>query len=143
MNKITETVYQGDLKDALEACKTKTVGAIVYLGQVMPKKLSYCELPIVHIPLNDGYNSEEKVEIVLMNIAFLSQDLRILIACRAGLSRSVALVIGYLMSLKRMDFNRAYLFAKKNIPEAIPEPNLLKVVRETALLVRKELEKDI
>lgn len=139
MNKITETIYQGDVKDALKASKTKSVDAIVYLGQLMPEELSYSKLPIIHIPMNDGYNSEEKLEVAITLIIFMAQDMVTLIACRAGLSRSVALTIGYLMAYKNMSYGEAYLLIKKKIPEALPELILMKGVAKVALLIREAL----
>ena len=143
MNKITETVYQGNVKDAFEASKTKSVDAIIYLGQLIPEELSYSKLPIVHIPMNDGHNSKEKLELALTSIIFMAQDLVILIACRAGLSRSVALTIGYLMSYKGMSYGEAYLLVKKKIPKALPELTLMKGVRKVALSIKEQLGEPI
>jgi len=133
MIKIEKNLYQGNLDDAIEASKNKTVDAIVYLGQELPRKLSHeSKIPVIHIPMKDGENEEILVHLALLNIGFLETDDKTLVACRAGISRSPIIITAYLATYHyaRVDFDRAYNRVKRLIPSFNPEQNLLAIVKK-------------
>ena len=105
IKKLFGKLYHGNMQDVIKALKTKEVDVIVYLGQELPIKISYkSSLPIVHIPLNDGKNMSLKIDLALLNIAYLELDDKVLVACRAGISRSVAICAAHLYVCRDKDF---------------------------------------
>ena len=125
LNKIFGNLYHGNMQDVIEVLKTKEVDVIVYLGQGLPKGIAYrSSLPIVHVPLNDGENIGLKIDLVLLNIAYLELDDKVLVACRAGLSRSVAICAAYLYIYQNEEFQRSFNKCLKRVQKIINQPNM-------------------
>ncbi len=140
MRKVFGGIYQGDLEDAITFGKeNRPHTVIVYLGQELVNRLRYdCLAPLVHIPLRDGGdNGKDKLRTAVDIIAYLvesgrmmsSVEKNILVACRAGISRSPAILVGCGLRWK-MPFEESYNHVKTLIPHMNPEPHLLKAVRE-------------
>ncbi|ODV64401.1 dual specificity protein phosphatase family protein, partial [Ascoidea rubescens DSM 1968] len=55
----------------------------------------------------------------------LNKNLRILIHCQCGVSRSASLVVAYIMKLKNLKFSDAYCFVKEKASEICPNMTLL------------------
>ena len=138
ITKIFGNLYHGNMQDVIEVLKTKEVDVIVYLGQGLPKGIAYrSSLPIVHVPLNDGENIGLKIDLVLLNIAYLELDDKVLVACRAGLSRSVVICAAYLYIYQKENFPESYdeclrhvRFLIKQLDKPIPNPELIKSVKD-------------
>ena len=56
-------------------------------------------------------------------------DDRILVACRAGVGRSVSLVVAYLCCVKGMSYKKAIQFVQTRRPGATPLPNLEQTIK--------------
>lgn len=109
MIKVFENLYQGNLEDVKQCLKNKNVDFIVYLGQGLNKSVTFkSKLPIIHIPLNDGENNDEKIDMTLLNIALIETYNKVLVACRQGVSRSVAICAAYLYIYKKGNFPKNY-----------------------------------
>ena len=132
MNEITKNLYQGDVNDAIRVSRTKEVDAIVYVGQELPKELSHeSKIPVIHFPLKDGKGSHELlVTMAILDIGFLTFEDKTLVACRAGISRSPTIVVGYLATYEEMSFDDAVAQIHKLSPSYQPEPNFLKTVKK-------------
>jgi len=135
-NKISDSLFQGDAVGAILAGINKQIDVVVYLGQELPKELSYCSTcPVVHIPLVDGKNDSLSIHLVVLNISYLELDDRVMIVCRQGLSRSVALLAAY-QSVYVNDECKDYPTILKEVREKLgqtnevmPHPDLLTSVR--------------
>lgn len=149
MIEIIKNLFLGNMQDAIRVSKTQEVDAIVYVGQELPDELAFHTLiPVVHIPLVDGVNDELRIHLALMNIGYLTLEDKTLVACRAGLSRSPTLVVGFLSAYLSYDykpedekaytFDEAYKYVYKLVPKFQPEQNLLKTIKKVAKSYREK-----
>ena len=118
ITKIFGKLYQGNMEDVIKVLKSKEVDVIVYLGQGLSKGIAFkSSLPIVHVPLNDGENMSFKIDLALLNIAYLELDDKVLVACRAGISRSVTICAAYLHIYRSEDFPGSFDDCLKRVQE--------------------------
>lgn len=132
MIKITDNIFQGDMTSAIKASFGGVVDSIVYLGQEIPEELSHrSKIPVIHILMNDGECHEDLINLAFHNIYYFTYG-KVLVACRAGISRSPAILIGYfaVYELPKINWDKAFKFIKKKIPQAHPEPHLLEAVKK-------------
>jgi len=130
MRQITPTLYLGNQDDALYQTNGN-FDIIFYLGQESPTKLCFnCKPTCIHIPLNDGKNGLSKIRNILFTIYVASMEKKVLVACRAGISRSVSIVTAIYALTQKVDFDEAYKYVKTKAPQSQPELNLLKEVRQ-------------
>ena len=141
MNKIHDWLYQGNLYDAITAAKGKTeIGCILWFSQGIPLNLTYhSKIPIIHIPINDGRNSIEKMRVIknVVTAPFLFLNTKVLVACRGGISRSPMMVIYMILNDSSLvhdlnlkdDFDAVYKFVKSKIPEMQPNQSLYRQVK--------------
>ena len=132
MRKITNNLYIGNREDTLTLLtKNESFDIIIYLGQEIPTKLCFnCKPTCIHIPLNDGKNGLSKIRNTLFLVYIASLNKKILIACRAGISRSVSVTTAVYALTQKISFDEAYKQIKAIVPESQPELNLLKEVRQ-------------
>jgi protein-tyrosine phosphatase len=137
MQQITSNLFIGDMQDALIASKSN-FDVLIYLGQKIPPQLCNCTPVCLHIPIIDGENKYSKIRkvIFLTYISLLDND-RTLIACRAGISRSVCITTSAYALINKVSFEEAYEHIKQLRPQSQPECNLLYQVKK----VTKELQK--
>ena len=132
MQQITDTIYLGDVNDALIASCSENFDIIIYLGQEIPTKLCFnCKPTCIHLPLIDGKNGQTKLRKVLFLTYMASLDNRLLISCRAGLSRSVLITTAVYALAQKISFEKAYQHIKKLRPQSFPELNLFQEVKQT------------
>lgn len=144
IRKIHKNLYHGNREDAILASKSKVVDVIVYLGQDLPYELSHdSQIPIIHIPMKDGNNDDLKIHLVFLNIGYIELDDKVLVSCRAGISRSPTIITGFLATYYsgKYTFENALRKVKKLIPEFQPESNLLRKVEEVVKTYVKWEEK--
>lgn len=128
------TIWVGDMEDAYAHRVHPEVKAILYLGQEMPTFLSHNigGLTIVHFPLVDGYNSPEKMaNATAIADTLLSRNRSLLIACRAGISRSPIVAVLLLVRRYRFTYPHAYCVVNKAILSMIPPLDLLRAAQES------------
>lgn len=132
MQQITPKLFQGNMEDALQNLNNTKIDIIIYLGQQIPLKLCFnCQSTLIHIPLNDGKNSLSKLRNLLFLTYIIStNDKTILIACRAGISRSILLTTSIYALQKKIDFDKAYQQIKEQIPQSFPELHLLQEMKQ-------------
>jgi protein-tyrosine phosphatase len=132
MQKITPKLYQGDVQDALVNSCSSDIDIIIYLGQEIPQKLCFnCRPTCIHIPMNDGKNGLTKIRDIIFPIYITSlNDKKILIACRAGISRSILITASLYALTKNISFDAAYWYIKEIAPQAQPELNLLREISQ-------------
>jgi protein-tyrosine phosphatase len=131
MQQITDKLYQGDVNDAIINSSSANIDIIIYLGQEIPEKLCFnCAPACFHLPLNDGKTELSKLRKIIFIIYIASLDSKILIACRAGLSRSVLVTTAIFALTNKISFDATYHHIKKLIPQSQPELNLMKEIRQ-------------
>jgi protein-tyrosine phosphatase len=136
MQQITDKLYQGNIEDALANSDSANIDVILYLGQEIHPRLCFNCAPVcLHLPLNDGKNGLTKIRKTIFLVYMASLDNRMLIACRAGISRSVLVTASIFALTNKMSFDEAYLHIKNTIPQSQPELNLMKEIS----LVTEEL----
>lgn len=132
MQQITPQLFQGNMEDALNASCSSNIDIIIYLGEEVPIKLCFnCEPTCIHIPIIDGKNNLSKIRnLIFLSYIMSSNNKKILIACRAGISRSVLLTTSTFALHKKISFDEAYAQIKELIPQSQPELNLLQEMRQ-------------
>lgn len=132
MQQITPQLFQGNMEDALRNTCNSNVDIIIYLGQEIPTRLCFnCEPTCIHIPTNDGENKLSKLrDIVFLSYILSNNGKKILIACRAGISRSVLLTTSVFALHQKINFDEAYKQIKEKIPQSQPELHLLQEMKQ-------------
>ena len=148
LKKVVENLYVGDMESAIRSCLGKLVDWIVYIGQELPRELSFNpQVPVIHIPIVDGADNIDKWEVTSIMISYChigdknGNKAKTLVACRAGLSRSPMMIVYHLLTYpflinpewESCSFETAYNFVKERVPEIQPEQNILKMIKEEYL----------
>ena len=124
MNKITEKLYLGNIKAAsdLKSLKSSNITHVLQVAAgikpFFPNDLNYKIINIL-----DNQN-QSIIRHFPGAIAFIKNAIEngggILVHCYAGVSRSAACVIAYLMQEKDLSFDDAFTFASKRRPIIFP-----------------------
>jgi hypothetical protein len=125
ITQILDRLYIGDSFLSIEDINRFRINHIVNVGGVDLSHMPNCYQ--FHLT-DDGLNPEEAFSTVLKDVEnAIHSNLRVLVCCRAGLSRSVFIVM---LWLEKMGMNRdeAYDFVKKKHPIAQVNPDLLRCV---------------
>jgi protein-tyrosine phosphatase len=132
MQQITEKLYQGDINDAVINSNNTNIDIIIYLGQEIPEKLCFnCTPACFHLPLNDGKNKLPKLRKIIFATYIASLENKLLITCRAGLSRSVLVATSIFALTNNISFDKAYWHIKEILPQSNPELNLFREIQQT------------
>lgn len=126
MTHIIDGLYIGSESNAknLEELSTEQIRNIVNVTSHVPlyhsEQFQYCHLPA------DDTQKQNLLEYFDRAYSFIHQAIekneKVLVHCVAGISRSPAIVIGFLMRYAKMSMNDAYDFVKRK--RAIVSPNL-------------------
>lgn len=121
MSEIIPGLFLGGMEDAFNPLMSQ--GATVVNMAVEVPQTPYANR-YVHLPANDDPN-EHLSRYFSYAILTIDEELglgnKVLVHCFAGISRSAAIVIVYLMSKNRWPFSKAYEFVKSKRP--IINPN--------------------
>jgi protein-tyrosine phosphatase len=126
MTHIIDGLFIGSESNAknLEELSTEQIRHIVNVTSHVPlyhaDQLQYCHLPA------DDTQKQNLLEYFDQAYSFINQAIvnneKVLVHCVAGISRSPAIVIGFLMRYAKMNMNDAYDFVKRK--RSIVSPNL-------------------
>jgi len=125
ITQILDRLYIGDSFLALEDINRFRINHIINVGSFDLSHMPNCYQ--FHLT-DDGTNPEEAFSTILNNLdEAMHNNQRVLVCCRAGMSRSVFIVMLWLekMGMSRDD---AYDFVKKKHPIAQVNPDLLRCV---------------
>jgi len=126
-SKIFDNLYLGDEYSCTESfLQEKNITAIVTVMQE-PHPFSldekYSSFKFHHIPILDK-NNVNIIDFVPEFVKFLdecfAENRVVYVHCQMGISRSVSLVIAYIMQKQKMKLNDAYKFVKERRPQADP-----------------------
>ncbi len=139
MHYITETLLVGDINDASEL--PPQISAVLLVAAEFtvqpPDWMLYG-----HIPFSE-YAEAEPLKLD-QAVSWVEQHLpsnRVMVCCRAGMGRSVSVVMAYLCCVQGMTYHEVLKLVVKRRPGAMPLPNLEDAIRQVRLL-RAAREKD-
>jgi protein-tyrosine phosphatase len=131
MHYVTETLQVGNLEDSQHP--PASVSAMLFLADndVTPRPgLVYAQLPLKEFGEADPSDVKRAVDWLEAHAG----ERRLMVCCRAGMGRSVSMVIAYLCCVKGMDYAGAVRLAKERRPGASPIPNLEQTIEKVRQL---------
>ena len=132
MHLITETLLVGNINDAREP--PVNIGALLLVAAEYtlepPSRLLYGRIP---------FSEYDEAEPLLLDraVSWVEQHLsdhRVMVCCRAGMGRSVSVVMAYLCSVRGMTYAEVLKLVMTRRPGAIPLPNLQEAITQVRLL---------
>jgi protein-tyrosine phosphatase len=135
MHYITETLLVGNAQDAEQP--PPFVNGVLFLAEERrlepPSGIIYARLPLKEF-------EEADPAVVSEAVAWLEEHApskRLMVCCRAGLGRSVSIVIAYLCCVKEMSYAEALQLLKARRPGATPLPNLAETIEKVQRMRRE------
>ena len=132
MHLITETLLVGNINDAREP--PVKIGALLLVAAEHtlepPSWLRYGRIPFAEFA---------EAEPVLLDraVSWVEQhhsDNRVMVCCRAGMGRSVSVVMAYLCCVQGMTYTEVLKLVMTRRPGAMPLPNLEEAITQVRLL---------
>jgi protein-tyrosine phosphatase len=132
MHFITETLLVGNINDASEP--PAQVSAVLLVAAEFttqpPTWLSSGRIPFSEYAEAEPLLLDRAVSWVEQHVS----DNRVMVCCRAGMSRSVSVVMAYLCCVQGMTYAEVLKLATTRRPGAMPLPNLEKAISQVRLL---------
>jgi protein-tyrosine phosphatase len=143
MHWITETLLVGNISDASEP--PSQVSAVLLVAAEFtiqpPSRLQYGRIPFSEYAEAEPRLLDQAVSWVEEHIA----GNRIMVCCRAGMGRSVSVVMAYLCCVQGMTYDEVFKLVMTRRPGATPLPKLedaitqVRVLREARAKNKKDL----
>jgi protein-tyrosine phosphatase len=139
MHWITESLLVGNINDASEP--PLQVGAVLLVAAEFtiqpPSWLRYGRIP---------FSEYAEAEPLLLDraVSWVEEHIsanRTMVCCRAGMGRSVSVVMAYLCCVQGMTYEQVFKLVMTRRPGAMPLPNLEEAIAQVRLL-RKARTKD-
>ncbi len=131
MNTIIDSLSIGNIDDA--QLPPPTISAILWTA-LETKLTPSGDAVVTWIPLRE-YTEAEAMDLQ-SGIEWIDRELpnhHILVACRAGMGRSVSMVIAYLCCAKGMSYEDAVAFVRTKRPGATPLPKLEQTIKKVKI----------
>jgi protein-tyrosine phosphatase len=132
MHYITETLFVGNISDASEP--PPQVSAVLLVAAEftiqLPSWLLYGRIPLSEY-------AEAEPLLLDRSVNWIEQHLtnnRVMVCCRAGMGRSVSVVMAYLCCVQEMPYDEVLKLVMMRRPGAMPLPNLEKAIIQVCLL---------
>lgn len=122
MHKITEQLFVGNIYDAAQP--PVTIGALLFVAEEFDIELPGA-LVTGRIPFREFGKADAKL--LAEAVGWLEQyvgENRVMVCCRAGIGRSVSVVIAYLCCVEQMVYAEVLKLVMSRHPGAMPLPNL-------------------
>lgn len=133
MHLITDSLLVGNLNDA--EAPPVAIGGLLFVAEEHRVNPS-AWLDFARIPFKEF--SEPNPILLAKAVKWIEDHLptskKILVCCRAGMGRSVSVVIAYLCCVQGMAYDDALALAKSRRPGAMPLPNLKEAIEEVCQL---------
>jgi protein-tyrosine phosphatase len=122
MHVITDRLLVGNIYDA--ECPPSTVGAVLLVAEEYsieaPSRLTYDRIPLKEFGEPDLRSLDRAVSWVEQQV----KDHRVMVCCRAGMGRSVSVVMAYLCCVEGLAYDDVVKLVTARRPGAMPLPNL-------------------
>lgn len=132
MHLITDSLVVGNLDDAQDP--SPVVGGLLFVAEEHtvrpPGWIDYAKVPFKEFAEPDPSLLAESVQWIEDHLP----NSRVMVCCRAGMGRSVSVVIAYLCCVQGMAYEDAVKLAKTRRPGAMPLPQLQSVIEEVRRL---------
>lgn len=132
MHLITDSLVVGNLDDARDP--SPVVGGLLFVAEehvvCPPAWIDYAKIPFKEF-------AEPDPVLLAKSVQWLEDHMpnnRVMVCCRAGMGRSVSVVIAYLCCIQGMAFEDAVELAKTRRPGAMPLPRLQEAIDEVRRL---------
>lgn len=126
MHLITDSLLVGNLDDAQNP--PPAVGALLFVAEeheVQPLPwLDFAKIPMKEFAEPDPALLAKAVRWIDAHLS----NTRLMVCCRAGMGRSVSVIIAYLCCAQRMPYDDAVKLAKRRRPGALPLPGLRQAI---------------
>lgn len=134
MHMITKRLLVGNIEDA--ARPPAQIGALLLVAEEQdisaPSWLTYAKIPFKEFGEPDASALCQAVDWIESHIA----DNRVMVCCRAGMGRSVSVVIAYLCCAEHLTYEEAVKLVLTRRPGGLPLPKLQETV-EKVLATRR------
>jgi len=134
MHYITDTLLVGNAEDAERPAPF--IEAILFVAGDYaidpPGGVKFAQVPLVEFGEADPHDVLDAVEWLEEN----APSQRLMVCCRAGLGRSVSMVIAYLCCVEGMSYDEALELVKARRPGATPLPNLEQTIQKVQQIRR-------
>lgn len=132
MHCISETLLVGNINDATET--PPQISAVLLVAAEFtvqpPGWMLYG-----HIPFSEYAEAEpHKLDQAVSWVEQHHPSNRVMVCCRAGMGRSVSVVMAYLCCVQGMTYQEVLNLVMKRRPGAMPLPNLEDAIRQVRLL---------
>jgi protein-tyrosine phosphatase len=132
MHMITEKLLVGNINDAKEP--PVKIGALLLVAaeyaSESPNWLISGRIPFSEYAEAEPILLDRAVNWVEQHIS----DNRVMVCCRAGMGRSVSVVMAYLCCVQGMTYDEVLKLVMRRRPGAMPLPNLEKAITQVRLL---------
>lgn len=132
MHMITENLLVGNINDAKEP--PVKIGALLLVAAEYalesPGWLISGRIPFLEYAEAEPLLLDNAVSWVEQHIS----DNRVMVCCRAGMGRSVSVVMAYLCCVQGMTYEEVLKLVMRRRPGAMPLPNLEKAIAKVGLL---------
>ncbi|MGH7219712.1 MAG: dual specificity protein phosphatase family protein [Nitrospiraceae bacterium] len=132
MHLITETLLVGNINDAREP--PVKIGALLLVAAEYtlesPGRLPYDRIPFSEYAKAEPHLLDRAVSWVEQHIS----DHQVMVCCRAGMGRSVSVVMAYLCCVQGMTYAEVLKLVMRRRPGAMPLPNLEEAITQVRLL---------
>jgi protein-tyrosine phosphatase len=129
---ITENLLVGNINDAKEP--PVKIGALLLVAAEYelesPNWLISSRIPFSEYAEAEPFLLDQAVRWVEQHIS----DNRVMVCCRAGMGRSVSVVMAYLCCVQEMTYDEVLKLVMRRRPGAMPLPNLEKAITQVRLL---------
>ena len=134
MHMINKRLLVGNIEDA--ARPPAQIGALLLVAEeqdiTAPSWLAYAKMPFKEFGEPDPSTLCEAIDWIESHIA----ENRIMVCCRAGMGRSVSVVIAYLCCVEHLNYEEAVKLVLTRRPGGVPLPKLQETV-EKVLATRR------
>ena len=143
MHLITETLLVGNINDAREP--PAKIGALLLVAAEYtlepPSWLLYGRIPFAEFVETDPVSLDRAVSWVEEHLS----DHRVMVCCRAGMGRSVSVVMAYLSCVQGMTYVEVLRLVMRRRPGAMPLPKLEDAIKHVRFLreARAKDKKDL
>ncbi|MGQ0810598.1 MAG: dual specificity protein phosphatase family protein [Nitrospiraceae bacterium] len=128
MHAITDSLLVGNIGEAQDP--PRTIGSLLLVADEFevhpPPWIQFLRIPFKEFAAAEAANLQQAVDWIEGQIS----NGRVIVCCRAGMGRSVSVVIAYLCCVQHMTYEEAVKLAMARRPGAMPLPKLSEAIEQ-------------